>query len=495
MKLSQLFSIFPQFQLGTYGNQDITGIFFDSRKVVPGSIFVAVRGSGADGHFFIAQALKQGAIGLVVESDEAVPKDSDAALVRVADSRTALTRLASRYYSDPAKDLFCIGVTGTNGKTSVTYFLEQIFSRFGWPTGVMGTIDHHLGDKHWGSELTTPDPVTLQKRLSEFRALNARAVAFEVSSHALDQGRVKGLPFDVAIFTNLTRDHLDYHQSFEAYFAAKEKLFLEALQNSEKKELRAILNVDDPYGAKLHVSERAQVWTYGQKDCDLKFKVSSIDFGTTVFDLETPRGHTEITLGVPGLHNVYNSVAAIGAALSAGVSLETCREALKDFKGVPGRLETVPSKKGIHVFVDYAHTDDALTSVLQSLDRIRKQSGRDCRIICVFGCGGDRDRGKRPLMARAAEQGSDVVIVTSDNPRSESPEKIISDCLEGISKEKLDRSVFSEVDRRSAIKKALSMAKKGDVVLIAGKGHEKFQLIGPDKIPFDDVSVAAELLQ
>jgi UDP-N-acetylmuramoyl-L-alanyl-D-glutamate--2,6-diaminopimelate ligase len=402
--------------------------------------------------------------------------------------------LASRFYGDPAKSLFMVGVTGTNGKTSTTYMVECILNHFGMKTGVMGTINHHIGDTVWESELTTPDPITLQRRLREFRALNAKAVAFEVSSHAIDQGRTAGLPFNCLIFTNLTRDHLDYHHTMENYFATKERLFREVPLSIIDRQVHAMINVNDEWGQKIQASPNVLVWTFGESQSDFQFQILETQYAGTRFRLNTPRGQAEFFLPVPGRHNVYNAVGAIGAALAAGASLEICVEALRTFSGVPGRLERVKSKKEFHVFIDYAHTDDALRTVLAILKQIREQSHQKNKIITVFGCGGDRDKGKRPLMARAAVEGSDIVIVTSDNPRTEEPMLIIQDILAGVPKELLNSKVFVEVDRREAIRKALELASPKDVVLVAGKGHEPYQIIGNRKYDFHDAAVAGEFL-
>lgn len=501
MKLSQLLSLFPQLGWGDTRTEEVLGLSSDSRQIKPGWVFVAVKGFSQDGHQFIQSAVDSGAIALVVEDKINIPKDFSGAVVQVDNARKALDKLAARFYGDPAANLFCVGITGTNGKTSVTYMVEHLLTAFGWPTGVLGTINHHLGDKKWEAELTTPDPVTLQKRMREFNALNAKAVAFEVSSHALDQGRADQIPFDVGVFTNLTRDHLDYHQDMESYFSAKQKLFSELLRNSPKPQTFAILNADDPYGKKIKVGDGVRRWFYSEakngrqdQNSDFSFKIVDLGYWGSQFTLATPRGSVEVKLPIPGKHNVYNSVAALAVAVAAGMSLDRAAAALTTFKGVPGRLEAVENSKGIHVFVDYAHTDDALQSVLNTLGDIRRLVQANNKIITVFGCGGDRDKGKRPLMAQVAERLSDLVIITSDNPRTEEPSSIIEDCLKGLNEVQLKQKVKTEVDRRKAIASALQFAEEGDVILIAGKGHEKYQIIGKEKKPFDDVAVAKEIL-
>lgn len=490
MKLAQLLSVFPQLRWGEYSDNEVTAVTQDSRKVNSGTVFVAVRGNAGDGHDFLEQAAKAQALAFVVEDDKKVPAGFKGAVVKVQSSRRALDQLAQKFYGNPSENLFCVGVTGTNGKTTITYMVEKILNYYGWPTGVIGTIDHHLGDKTWASALTTPDPVTLQQRLREFVENGARAVAFEVSSHALDQSRVESLKFAVGIFTNFTRDHLDYHQTMENYFAAKERLFSELLGRDPKTAV-AILNVDDEWIAKTQVKEGVTTWGYGQTDTDFSFRILKQDLNGSLFSLSTPRGNSEVRLPCTGTHNVYNAVAAIAAAMAAGCSLQTAGEALSTFYGAPGRLQKVPNKKGLHIFVDYAHTDDALRTVLRALTDLTKST--QSRIITVFGCGGDRDTGKRPLMAKAAAEASDVVLITSDNPRSEDPLKIIEQIKSGIPAQ-FSGTVLVESDRRKALSLALQTAREGDVILVAGKGHEDYQIIGNQKLSFSDVKVVGELL-
>lgn len=493
MKLSQLFAIFPELNLGDSSVLDVHDLTADSRTVKPGSVFVAIRGSSRDGHDHLPAVFASGAIGLVVEDRQRVPADFKGAVVVVPSARVALDRLARRYFGDPAASLFCVGVTGTNGKTTVTYMVEAIFAEFGWPTGVMGTIDHHLRDKKWPSSLTTPDALTLHRRLREFVGLGARAAAFEISSHALDQHRADSLPLAVGVFTNFTRDHLDYHKTMQEYFAAKEKLFLNLLGHHPRTNV-AVINASDPQVDKVRVAEGVTVWRYGEGVGDFSFRVLRQDLTGTLFHLSTPRGNAEIHLPTTGLHNVFNAVAAIAATMAAGVSLATAALALARFRGAPGRLERVDNSRGLHIFVDYAHTDDALTTVLSALNEVRRQSAAKSRILTVFGCGGDRDRGKRPLMAAAAARGSEVVIMTSDNPRSENPLAILDDMKRGVPAD-FNGTLKVEPDRREALALSLQMAEEGDVILIAGKGHEDYQLIGDQKLSFSDVKEMSQLLK
>lgn len=478
---------------------EVSSLCFDSRRLEPGCVFVAIRGGKSDGHAYLGEAMKKGAIALIVEDDQNISREYHGFVVKVADTREALNRLAAVYYGEPAKQMFCVGVTGTNGKTTTTYMVESILNRHGLKTGVIGTINHHLGPRVWKTEMTTPDPLSFQERLQDFVQGGAKAVALEVSSHALRQCRVDEVPFDAAIFTNLTRDHLDYHRDMDDYFDAKAKLFQVLLARSGKARRLAIVNGDDSYGRLLAQAVKtaggASLWTYGASAiADISFKVLEQGFGGTRFHLKTPCGERDIALRMTGLHNVYNACGAIGAALHAGVSLETCAAALADLGGVPGRLESIINTRGIHAFVDYAHSDDALRTVLYYLGEIRKNAGLANRIITVFGCGGDRDKGKRPLMMKAALAGSDVVVVTSDNPRTEDPEAIIKDALAGADPAMIGAKVFKEVDRRRGIQLALKLASQGDVVLIAGKGHEDYQQIGTVKYPFSDAAVVKEIL-
>ncbi|MCB0391758.1 MAG: UDP-N-acetylmuramoyl-L-alanyl-D-glutamate--2,6-diaminopimelate ligase [Bdellovibrionales bacterium] len=495
MKLAQLLAIYPQLKWGEYVNQDVTNLCDDSRKVERGSVFVAVKGYAVDGHKFIQEVIDKGAIALIVEDETYIPTNYLGAQVKVNDSRKALNLLASRFYDDPAQKLFCVGITGTNGKTSTAYLIEAIFNEYGWLSGVMGTIDHHIGDKIWKTELTTPGVLELQRRLREFVSIGARASVFEVSSHALSQSRVDSIPFKVGVFTNLTRDHLDYHKNIEEYFLAKQRLFKELPLLHPKEKFVAIVNTDDEFGKRIEVADGVKFYSYGKKQSDFSFRILKESFNGVHFFLETPRGEDEFFIPLPGEHNVYNAVAAITTAVTAGVSLQTCKDALAHFSGVPGRLQQIQNNKEIHIFVDYAHTDQALEAVLKALRKVGENVSNNYQLITVFGCGGDRDAGKRPLMMTAAKNFSDVVFLTSDNPRTEDPLKIIDDALKDVSPQEIDHNVFVEPDRKRAIERAINSAKKGDVILIAGKGHEDYQIIGKDKTHFSDVEVVREFLK
>jgi UDP-N-acetylmuramoyl-L-alanyl-D-glutamate--2,6-diaminopimelate ligase len=350
----------------------------------------------------------------------------------------------------------------------------------------MGTIDHHFENHKWPTTLTTPDAIQLEHRVSEMVQLGAKCLAFEVSSHALAQRRVDGVSFDIGIFTNLTRDHLDYHKDMEDYFHAKERLFFNVLQNSKKNRVFAIINTDDEWGTKLRLGPRVQKISYGQRADDFRFKILKGDVAGTHFELIANREKHDGFLPMPGPHNVANAMAALAAASVLGVTIEQGLESLSQFPGVPGRLERVERRAPFAVFVDYAHTPDALENVVRTLRPLTKD-------LCVlFGCGGDRDKGKRPLMLQTALNGSDQVVLTSDNPRTEDPMLIIEDSLRGVAFDPV--RIHVEVDRKKAIEWALNRAKAGSVVLIAGKGHEDYQLIGSKKLAFSDQKVVREIL-
>lgn len=492
-------------------------IVFDSRFVRKGSVYVAIKGTKVDGHQFLKDAVESGASALVVEDRENVPTSFKGPVFVVDDSRQALSEIAAAYYYYPSRELFTVAVTGTNGKTTTTHLVEAIFNHANMPTGVIGTIDHHLGNKVWPTELTTPDPVMFQRRLREFQEEGARAVALEASSIALTQARIENVDYDCALFTNLSRDHLDYHADMEEYFQAKLRLFTELLVKSSKDRRTAVINGGDPYGQRIvdtlldHESQlhrlgllavkgarRLDIWRYGfegEGDYVLSARVITRGYEGTKFLLTTPAGEQEFFIPMAGQHNIENAMAAIGAGLAAGISLTDCADALKGVRGVNGRLESITNTKGIHVFVDYAHTDDALSRAISALAKVREEAKLKSRIITVFGCGGDRDRGKRPLMMKAALQHSDYVILTSDNPRTEDPRQIMNDALAGASDEERRSRIHSEVDRKQAIQYALATAQKGDVVIIAGKGHETYQQIGTQKFPFSDAEVVREFVR
>lgn len=499
MKLNDLLKILAEYQAESHGGVPEVEVKFltqDARLVSPGSVYVAISGTKHDGHQFLQNACDQGAVAIVVEKAETVPKGYAGFVQVVQDSREALQRLASQYYSDPSRYLMTFGVTGTNGKTSVTYMLEAVLSECGYPCGVMGTINHHLRDHVWTSETTTPDPVSLQRRLFEMRSLGAKAVAMEVSSHALVQKRADSVFFDTVIFTNLTQDHLDYHANMKDYFLAKQRLFTDLLWNTLKFPSFAVINTDDVWGAKMRVAGHAGILTYGQNNqADFRFSIQKMDFSGTEYSISTSSESFQGKIKLVGKHNVANITAVIAACATVGILPVTSMRILANFAGVPGRLEAVENSKGFNVLVDYAHSPDALENVLSALLNIKKEAGGSAKIWTIFGCGGDRDKTKRPQMGAIALRLSDYVMVTSDNPRSESADSIIQDILVGFGDQKSSSKVFVQSDRRKAIEIVLKNLQIGDVVLIAGKGHEDYQIIGNDKLPFSDVQVVKDILQ
>lgn len=494
MKLQQLLSFSD---LGAQSQsqaleKEVTGLFFDARLVQQGSVFVAIQGHQADGHKYIGDAIKAGAMCLIVENKSTVPADYDGHVVVVPDSRQMLDLLAARFYDYPSQKLFCFGVTGTNGKTSITYLLEHILTSRNKKTGVVGTVNHRVGKTIWENQGTTPDAVTLQSRLNDFVNEGAVAAALEVTSHALDQRRADSVHFDTVIFTNLTHDHLDYHKEMKHYFESKQKLFTDLMWSSLKRPLFAVINIDDEYGRKLKLAEPVLGWTYGQKESDFQFKILKMNFSETEFELKTPLEAMIVKVPLTGVHTIYNVVASLAAGLTYGITLEQGIKALADFNGIPGRLQKVVHASNKTVFIDYAHTPDALENSLKSLIKVKNDAKLSNRIITVFGCGGDRDKTKRPVMAEIAARLSDYVFLTSDNPRTEDPNLILSDAEKGFSHD--FKNFTKEVDREKAIQQAIHMAAAGDVILIAGKGHEDYQIIGATKTHFSDYEVAEKYL-
>lgn len=496
MKLHQLFSFFKLGECSTKQmsllEEEVSGLFFDARLVKPSSVFVAIKGTEKDGHDFIADAIKNGAIALVVENKSKVPIGSEVLIVEVSDSRHNLDVLASTFYQNPSHELICLGVTGTNGKTSITYILEHILNHNKKLTGVMGTVNHRVAEKIWPTQNTTPDAVTMQKRLREFVEEGAVCAAMEVTSHALDQKRVESVHFNTVIFSNLTLDHLDYHHTMQNYFETKQKLFTDMMESSVKKPKFAIVNIDDSYGRKLQIADDVIGWTYGQKESDFQFKILKMNFTETEFELKTAVESVVVKLPICGVHTIYNVIASCAAAITCGVSLQQSFKSLQSFYGVPGRLQKVENTSTKTVFIDYAHTPDALENVLKTLHAVKKTSGLDSKIITVFGCGGDRDKSKRPVMATIAAFQSDLVYITSDNPRTESPTAILAEIAAGIPKNYTQFKI--EVDREKAIQMAIQNSSEGDVILIAGKGHEDYQIIGHEKKFFSDLEVASRYL-
>ena len=472
---------------GSFKGLKISSISNHSDKVKKNSLFIAVKGRKTNGHNYLRQAVEKRASVLLVADAETVPS-SFQGVVLVYKEKLNLGKLLNRFYDFPSKKLFTVGITGTNGKTSFCYLLEHLFQFCGWPTGLIGTVDQHFNERRWPAGLTTPTAVELIERLNDFVKLSARAVVMEVSSIALDQNRVEGVDFNALVFSNLSQDHLDYHGSMENYWTAKKKLFLQAEQ-SQNKNLFYLFNQDDIYSHKMQAVLKKPYWTYGQgESSDFCFKVKESSQLKTIFQLKSPYGQFDFSISLTGLYNVYNAVSALACAMLTGFKPEECQKALACFPGVPGRLEQLKTGKNFDVFIDYAHTPEALSVVLKVLKSNFKA------VILVCGCGGDRDKKKRPLMARTAVSLSDHVFWTNDNPRYEDPEQIAEEALKGINNEE-KKKITVELDREQAIRKAIGFAKEGDCVLIAGKGHEQFQIIKDKKYPFCDKSLALNFLQ
>ncbi len=463
---------------------EITGFAYDSRKAGPGIAFVALRGSKTDGHEFIPKAIEQGAAAIICE--QAPPDDVTVPWVHVRHSRMALADAAAAFNGHPAKALTLAGVTGTNGKTTTAFLIHHLFNMAQLRSGLLGTVFYDLGGEQVPATHTTPESLEIQGLLATMRGNGCRACALEVSSHALDQDRVHGLPFAAAVFTNLTQDHLDYHGTMEKYFVAKVRLF--ELAAAEPKSA-LIINADDSWGRKLiqRFEHTGRVTKYGfGVGCDFRAVNVRYDLTGTTFELEARGRSFLVRSPLIGDFNVYNTLAALATAYGVGLNLREAVANMQKAPQVPGRMERVSENSRFHVYVDYAHTPDGLVNALRTARALRPR-----RIITVFGCGGDRDRTKRPKMAAAAEEGSDICVLTSDNPRTEDPQQILNDAKAGFARPK-GHAVIA--DRRDAIRAALEGAWDGDLVLIAGKGHEDYQDIQGKKHPFDDRRVARQLL-
>ncbi len=472
----------------------ISGVEYDSRRVGPGSLFVAMRGETTDGNRYIEQAVARGAVAVVTDSAAAYDATAngplDVAVAEVPHGRRALATIAANVFAHPERKIRLSGVTGTNGKTTTAYLLEQLLRAAGRSTALVGTIEYRVAGEVRPAPHTTPESRELLALLAEGVERGVTEGVMEVSSHALEQGRVWGIPYDVAIFTNLTQDHLDYHGTMEAYFAAKRKLF----DGSQAAAPRvAVLNAEDDTQAALAETAqagRSEIVSYGIDRGDLRAREITMRPNGMRFKLVSQQGEVPMDVALTGRVNVLNLLAASAAAIARGLSLEQIAEAAPKLHAVPGRFEAVDAGQPFTVVVDYAHTDDALRNVLGlARDLVAPQQGR---VLTVFGCGGDRDRTKRPRMGRAAAEASEIVIVTSDNPRSEDPRAIIDEILPGTAGS--PATVEVEPDRAKAIALAMTKARPGDIVVIAGKGHEKTQTVGRRVLPFDDVAVAREAL-
>ncbi|GAB4316015.1 MAG: UDP-N-acetylmuramoyl-L-alanyl-D-glutamate--2,6-diaminopimelate ligase [Bacteroidales bacterium] len=464
-------------------NPEVTGICFDSRICRPGEVFVAVKGTLTDGHRFIGNALERGAAVIVHSDPLQEPAAGPVTRIRVNDTAKALGLLASAFFGYPSRYLNLIGVTGTNGKTTTVHLLRNIAEELGDKAGMLSTVENRIGDKRIGATHTTPDPVQINRLLAEMVAEGCTWCFMEVSSHAIDQQRIAGLTFRGAIFTNLTHDHLDYHKTFDAYLNAKKRFF-----DQLNPDAFALTNIDDRNGKVMLQNCRANQYSYAlKKPADFKGRIIEDHPGGLHLEING----TDVWTRLTGSFNAYNLLAAAAAMIITTGNEEEVFRALSNVKGAPGRFQTITGESGITCVIDYAHTPDALKNILNSLRHYRKPGNS---IITVTGAGGNRDKAKRPVMAAIAAQESDKLILTSDNPRDEEPEAILNDMLEGIAAEERSK-VLSITDRREAIKTAFWLAKPGDLILIAGKGHEKYQEIKGVRHPFDDLEEAQKYLK
>jgi UDP-N-acetylmuramoyl-L-alanyl-D-glutamate--2,6-diaminopimelate ligase len=493
MKLSELLNGIEGCERTGDPGREIEAIAYDSRKVQPGSLFVAFKGHSEDGHAYIQDAVRRGAAAVLAER---IPAGLGVTGIRVADPKRVLSLIALRFYGQPFRGVDLIGVTGTNGKTTTSFLIESILLKAGGRPGVVGTINYRFAGKSTPATVTTPESLDLVALAREMADASVTHIVMEVSSHALDQRRVCDCPFRTAVFTNLSRDHLDYHGDMERYFRAKSLLFQDLLDA----DATAVINLDDPRGPALASMTKAKVLTYGLGGGrDVRAASVRMDRDGVRATLITPVGTKEIRSSLIGEFNISNILAASAAAVSLGVGLDAVAAGIEALPFVPGRLEMVRNSRGLAIVVDYAHTPDALEKTLQALKPYVQG-----RMITVFGCGGDRDRGKRAEMGVIAARGSDLLFITSDNPRSEDPLSIILQIEEGVIRAGRRRQewhpgahgitagYFIEADRREAIRKAVSLASKRDLVLIAGKGHEDYQIIGKERRPFDDRKEAAQ---
>ena len=484
-------------------DQIIDSIHHDSRSVTPGGLFVAIHGHRCDGYAYIEEAIEKGAAAVLTEKQWLGPPSISVA--QVENARLALAAASSAFYGNPSRELCMIGITGTNGKTTTAYFIESVLNAAGFKVGVIGTINYRFGGQSYTSPVTTPESLDLMRMVREMADSGITHVVLEVSSHALDLHRTAFCELDVGVFTNLSRDHLDYHGDMETYWQCKRKLCVEQLEvGSKRGRTAAVTNWDDPRGKELYAEVSVPCLRTGlSEEPEIRAQNINLTIEGTSGRVQTPKGDFDFTSYLVGNHNVYNILSATGVAMTLGISLETVQQGIKDLEGVPGRLESVANDLGLSVFVDYAHTPDALENVLGVLRGLT--SGR---MITIFGCGGDRDRDKRPMMGATAGRLSDLVVLTSDNPRTESPEVILAAIVAGtasfqshqyepreLAKGFETRGYVVEPNRRKAIALGLGAARPGDTVIIAGKGHETYQIIGETTMPFDDRVEARRVLE
>jgi UDP-N-acetylmuramoyl-L-alanyl-D-glutamate--2,6-diaminopimelate ligase len=482
VRLEHLLARLPGAELRGDGGIEVAEVTHDSRRAGPGSLFVAIRGLVTDGNRFVEAARRKGAVAVCSEE----PPSGEGAWVRVADAREALAVLSAAVLGDPGRSLGLVGITGTNGKTTTAYLVDSALRAAGETVGLVGTVQYRVGSRVAEAARTTPESSDLQGLLREMADAGCRHAVLEVSSHSLALRRVHGLEFEVAVFTNLTRDHLDFHGDMDAYFAAKRTLFERHLRADG----RAVVNLDDDRAGEVVRASGGRAWTYSLSDprADLLAEDVRLSLEGTRFRARTPVGVLEVETALLGRFNVGNALAALGAGLALSLPADAVLRGLAALGGVPGRMETIAAGQGFTVLVDYAHTDDALRNLLET---VRGLSPR--RVVTVFGCGGDRDRTKRPLMGAVAARLSDFVILTSDNPRSEPPEAILEEIRRGIPAARAGDTLVVP-DRRDAIARALEMGREGDCVVLAGKGHEAVQVLRDRTVPFDDRQVARDAL-
>jgi UDP-N-acetylmuramoyl-L-alanyl-D-glutamate--2,6-diaminopimelate ligase len=486
MQLKTLITALAPRQVIGPADRVVESIAYDSRRVQRNGLFVALRGEKSDGHQFIEQAVEKGATVIVTEREV---QSARATCVVVENTRSALADLGAAFYQQPARRLKLAAVTGTNGKTTTTFLIKHICEKAGLRCGLLGTVRYEIADRVLPAVRTTPESLDVYDLLGQMVNAGCKAAAMEVSSHALAQERVRGLEWDVAVFTNLTQDHLDFHGTMENYFEAKALLFTQLAEQKAKTKPTAVINLDDPYGAKLadRIRKNTSVITYGLGvQADFRASNYHAEFAGTSYQLDARGKSYLVRVPLIGRFNVANSMAALAAASSIGISLREAILSLGRSPQVPGRLEAVPAKRQFQVFVDYAHTPDALLNVLRTA---RELSPR--KLIVVFGCGGDRDKQKRPLMGQVADQNADFSIITSDNPRKEDPDAIIAEAEKGFRSSHYEKIT----DRAQAIARAIELAQPRDIVLIAGKGHEAYQEFADHTIPFDDIQIARRALE
>lgn len=487
--LKELLQQLPEAKI--VGNEElvITQLTYDSRAVEPGALFICLPGAHVDGHHFVEQALAKGAVAILAQKELSV---TGATVIYVSDTRLAMQAIAPYFYDYPSRSVRLIGITGTNGKTTATHLIREIFRTAGYEVGLIGTIHSLIGEKELPIKNTTPDVLDLQHLLKQMADAKMDYVVMEVSSHALDLGRVAGCEYDVVAFTNMTQDHLDYHKTFDNYRKAKGLLFSSLGQNATKKGKMAVINRDDEAGKYMAEQTKEPVLFYGlSPESELRAEDIQIHAGGMEVKITGPFGSVNLKLKITGQFNVYNVLTAMGVALAENIDIAVICKALESFETVPGRFELVDAGQNFTVIVDYAHTPDGLENILKTARQFAEK-----RIITVFGCGGDRDRTKRPIMGRIAMEYSDIVLATSDNPRTEDPDFILEEIEVGLREKASENHQYKKnVDRRAAIAEALKLAQADDVVIIAGKGHETYQILKDRTISFDDRQTVRELVK